>query len=501
MGLKKLGLDYVSTVLDVITSQDETYRKHCISRRVRLVRNDHEQVLQEQLGLMFQDEAVRLRLYQMARLSGSSSLTKRVGDDLGRPIYAQPPRRTVTLPGEREPSEDDQALFDQIAKDVKLNDVMDLVARLLVPVTSVFLVARVLEDIGPQLDLLTSDTISVVPHPKAPTVSLALVYDSTRIVNGGVTRTYVVVDDEERWEIDIAGAMIGEPVKHGYGRKPWTEIHRRPSWGSYWANYTYGQDLEVADIQGMVLDCVKLKKHKSQSHLQLAYSGDADSVVKDQTLDEESILMVNGEGSLNVLDLQADPSGLLKSMEALEARAAANYGLSMDRMNHKGGGDDDGLHERIAELTRVLRQGEEDLFDLLRAVMRVGNVGTISPEARISVDYGALHHRIDRKTQLEIYEIEERLGLASPLDPIYEKNPEVNSDEEAWAEFKKNLADRAVKIEMLRALNMTENASAEMPGQDAAANGALGPQVRDGEVTRDNAAAVAAGDNGGVANG
>ena len=150
MGLAKLGLDRVSTVVDIITSPDDVYRRHCARRRVSLYRDDHEQVLTEQLGVMFRDEAVRLRLYQLARLSGSSSLTKRVGDDLGRPIYAQPPKRTVTLPGERESSEADQEIYDQVVRDARQDDVMDLAARLLVPVTSLYLIPRVLEDVGPQ---------------------------------------------------------------------------------------------------------------------------------------------------------------------------------------------------------------------------------------------------------------------------------------------------------------------------------------------------------------
>lgn len=504
MGLRALGLDPVRMVLDVITSPDENFRRYDASRRVKLYRDDFESSLQEQIGIIFRDEAIRIRLYQLARLSGSSSLLKRVADELARPIYAKAPRRTITLPGQREASKSDQKAYSDLADTICLDAVMDLSARLLVACTSVFLVAQVIEGLQadpkattPHLEVMTPDMVSVIHHPKAKTVSVALICDSERVIAGHCLRTYVVIDDTERWEMDSAGAMIGTPVAHGLGRKPWVELHRLHRWGHYWAS-SAGRDLEAATLQSMLLDCIKLKKHKSQSHIQLAYNGDSDGFVKDQTMDEESILMSQGTGTLTPIDLQADPSGILKSQDALEMKSAANYGLSMDRMNHKGGGDDDGLGERVAELTKVLAKGEGCLFDLWRAVGKASGIVELNATAKMTIDYGALQHRVDRMAQLAIFETEERLGIASPLDAIYEKNPEIESDDEAWNEFKQNLADRSLKIQMLRELNMTATASPDMPGQNAQQNGALGPQVRDGNMTKTEAALVAeAGSDGG----
>jgi len=503
VGLRALGLDPVKAVMDVITSPDENYRRYDAGRRVKLYKDDFEGPLMEQIGLIFRDEAVRNRFYHLARLSGSSSLLKRVADELARPIYAQPPRRVITHKGSREVDKHCQSDYTELAETICLDGVMDLSARYLVACTTVFLVARVLENmeigvpLSPYLEVMTPDMVSVIAHPKAKTVSVALIYDSERVVSGQKVRTYVVVDDTEQWEMDTAGAVVGTPVKHNVGRKPWVEMHRIHRSGAYW-NASAGRDLEAATLQSMLLDAIKLKKHRSQSHIQLAFAGDSEGFSKDQVTDEDSILMSNGTGSLTSIDLQADPTGILKSADAVEMKAAANYGLSMDRMNHKGGGDDDGLSERVAELTKVLREGEENVFDLWRAIGKQTGIVELKPEAEIAIDYGAVHSRVDRMAQLAIFETEERLGIASPLDAIYEKNPEIEDDAEAWAEFRRNLADRSVKIEMLRALNMTPDASPDMPGQNAQQNGALGPQVRDGNMTRQEAAitATAAQDGG-----
>src|SRR6185295_13991783 len=142
-------------------------------------KDDFEGPLTEQIGLIFRDEAVRNQLYHHVRLSGSSSLLKRVADELARPIYAQPPRRVVTIGDKREADPHCQEAYSELADETCLDGCMDLAARYLVACTSVFLVARVLPnmklgaDLSPYCEVLTPDVVSVIAHPKAKTVSVA----------------------------------------------------------------------------------------------------------------------------------------------------------------------------------------------------------------------------------------------------------------------------------------------------------------------------------------
>ena len=59
-----------------------------------------------------------------------------------------------------------------------------------------------------------------------------------------------------------------------------------------------------------------------------------------------------------------------------------------------------------------------------------------------------------------------------------------------WIDEK--MAEEAVIIARRRALNIPADATADEPGQDPQHNGAMGPKVRSGAMTRDEAAAQAA---------
>ena len=486
MGLAKLG-DPTILVLDALTRTEEKIRRAFAKRRVALYRDDFEQILYNEIVAVFQDPAVRERFYPLMRMSGANSFLKRIADELARPLYATPPRRKVTGPAGV------QEAYHALANEMRLNAKMSLTARLLVAANSVIQFPRVVPGKGMCLDVMTPDMVTVFPDPDRPTKALSITYDRMVYTAKGPTTHHVTWDDEQAFEMNANGDLVANPVRHSFGRIPMVEIHRRERWGEYWDNTT-GKDLEAAALQTMLLNAMALKLHKSQSHKQLAFIGDVAGWAKNQTLDEESLLVGNGQGTLQSIDLQGDPSFLLKTKEAIETSVAANYGISRERLNQKAGsegGDDHGLKERTAELAQVMREAEADLFEVVTLVSREHPTHRLAEGGAFSIDYGALHYRVDRKTQLEIRKMERSMGVRSILDDVYEDNPEITSEDEAWEEIADNMAAEAAYIEERRALNIAEDATAEEPGQDPAQNGAMGPKVRDGRMTRDEAADVA----------
>lgn len=469
-------------VIDLVTSPDESMRRANMKRRVSLYRDDFETILQEQIGISFRHEAVRVKFYQLARLCGATSFLKRVSDDVARPVYATRPVRRVMLPGQKLDKYDRsvtpaQAAWNDIAETAAVDETLDLVARLLVACSPVFIIGRNIPGLGVSLDVATSDCVSVIPDPRKPTRALAIVYDKP--VNG---RTHhVVVDDTWTWEVNASGAAT-EPVAHGLGRIPVVEAHRRGRWATYFDKQ--GQDLEVAAIRSMLIDAIILKKHVAQSHIQLAFSGAVDGFAKEQVLDEESIITINGEGTLVPIDLQADPSGLLKTKEANETTTGANYGLSRDRLNQKStDSDDDALNERTAEVMEVMGRVEANVFDLCK------RLDTRLPgESKLKVDFRALSHRMKPMEELAYWKEQRSMGLRSVVDDVYALNPEVTSREEALEEVKRNMEDEAEYIELRRALNIADGATPEEPGQSPQQNGAMGPAVRDKKMSKDEAA-------------
>jgi hypothetical protein len=105
------------------------------------------------------------------------------------------------------------------------------------------------------------------------------------------------------------------------------------------------------------------------------------------------------------------------------------------------------------------------------------------------VDLGQLFNRVDRETQLRIRREECSRGLRSRVDDVLEDNPEYGGDRAlALAHLVEKSEEESVVVAKQRALNMPADADGENMGQNPSANGAMGPRVRDGEMSRDEAA-------------
>lgn len=500
MGLEILNVggpdklaDYVASL---VTSSEESMRKMLMRRRVCLFRDDFEVILQEQIGVVFANEAVRHRFYALITLSGASSFLKRISNDIARPVYAHPPSRRLWFPGDqgRRPRAitDEQVRWNELVRVTELNQRMDLVARLFVACSPVFVFGRHVRGV-PVLDVATADTVSAIPDPERPTKALGYVYERevSRDWRGRRVVNYVVVDDRFTWELGADGKMASAPVAHGLGRIPAFDVRPREHWGGFYPRH--GADLESAALRLMFIDAIINKKHKSQSHIQLAATGETEGVVKQQVLDEESVLIASGSGSLVPLNLEADPGNLLKTKNETERTTAANYGISMARLNQEKTEDDAPLNERTAEVMGIMADAEAEAFDLLRALAR-GTEWELPDGVRSRTDYRALSHRMKPMEELDYWDRLESKGLRSPLDNVYALNPETASDEDAWAEFNANVADKVVATYKLRALNVAQGAmNADEPGQTPEQNGAMGPKVRDGEMSKDDAAEQATG--------
>ena len=192
--------------------------------------------------------------------------------------------------------------------------------------------------------------------------------------------------------------------------------------------------------------------------------------------------------------MQASPENYIKTIEKTETSLAANYGISRERLNQqtKEPADNAVLYERTAEVTDVMREAEVENFDVTKRIVNADHpVYEIKEDARVSVDFGAFSARGDRKKQLEIRKEERSQGVRTVLDDIMEDNPEIRTVKEAWKKLDENMEIEADFIKRRRALNISEKANVEEPGQNPEDNGRMGPAVRDGLMTRDNAALLA----------
>lgn len=485
--------DWPKYMAELISDKGEMARRHCARERVKLYRDDFKNIITWDISQVFTETTVRQRLERLIPLVGGTSFLKRVADELGRPLYAVSPQRRIVMPDGTK-NDEAQAAWNAMAEEMDLDAKMDTVARLITPCAAVFPFVRYIDGLGMQLDIVTPDMITVRPHPEVPTRALAIAYAKKWKDDKAIE--HVVWDDKRYFSIDDAGHLIGAVKEHNFGVIPFVEIHLRGRTCHYWQG-SVGEDLVSQAKQSMFLDLVVTKKVKTQSHIQLVYSGDMAALVKDQIVDEESILLAGQGGSLTPIDLQSDPMAIVNVKLTNEAAVGANYGLSRERLNQTGGaGAEDGLRERVAELAKVMVPAERRIFDLVRRLSAEYPKyrGKIPEDAVMLLDLGQIHNRVDRKTLLEIRQTERSMGLRSGIDDVLEDNPEMGGDRTMAAEhIDERMAEEAIIIERRRALNMAEDASSATPGQSPEKNGAMGPMVRDGKKTKDEAAAEAEG--------
>lgn len=474
-------------VNELMRKQKELARRREAGVRVKLYRDDYKKLLSEALQGIFNEAAVLQVVNRLIPFVGNTSFLKQIADKLGRPLYARAPQRRVVSPDGKDMAEA-QLVWNKLAAEMDIDAKMDTIARLLTATNGVLAWVRYVDGLGMQLDVVTPDMCTVVPHPEVPTKALAVAY-ATDIDDRGEPIQTVVWDDKRYFIIERTG-QLGKVTPHDFGVLPFVEIHRRGRTCHYW-DESSGADLVAQTLQSMFVDLINIKKIKNQSHIQLTFTGDLDGLVKNQVMDELSILVAQNAGGagFSTINLESDPSKYLSLKQANEAAVSRTYGIGYDKVAD----EDVELRERVAELAAILAPAEVRIFDVVRRLSRGHEkpelAGQIPDEAQVLVDLGQIHNRVDRKTQLEVRQIERSMGYRSGVDDVLEDNPEFGGDRErAMAYIDEKMEEEAIIVERRRALNMSEDASVDEPGQDPAANGAMGPKVRDGEMTADEAA-------------
>lgn len=504
MGLEILSPDpefWRRKIHELAGSHEDAARRRILAERVSMFRDGIDDVLLNLIRQVFQDGAIQLVISRLIPAVGGSSFLKKVACELARPLYARAalrrvlqrerPRPDIAPPPpdewEPQPPDDAQEAFDALSREIGLDGRMDDAARLLVAANAVFVMPRFVEDLGRVcLDVLTGDQLCVVPHPEMPTWALAIAYDRpSRTTPKAIERC--VWDDKRYFVLDGAtGLFLAEPVEHGLGLLPIVDVHVKGRTSSYW-DLTTGSDLVRQTKNSLLFDLVVAKKVQVQSHLQLAATGALDGVPKNQVLDELSILCGEGNVNLSVLNLESDPSKVVATRESNEKRVEAHYGL---------GDDDEAGNVRVSELATILVDAEGRLFEVLKAIAKQAPayVGRLPADARLVVDLGQIHNRVDRKTQLEIRQSERSMGLRSGIDDVLEDNPEFKGDRPLAMDYvDQRMREEAVIVTRRRALNMPAAGNTpQAPGQSPQMNGASGPLVRDGLMSRDAAAKAAA---------
>lgn len=501
MGLRALGLNPIEIANEAVNAPSETIRRRTVFEARRLYEDDGAGVLESDLYQIIGDRTRRERLAAFAFLSTCVNLFKRTVDDTTRPVYAVSPTRR-TDPAAFEPNL--KALYDEIGVNQKHEELITYADAMGACWLGFRYVPRLKSFVA---DITPTDCMTVIPDPEDPSREGAVIFDVPMTVGQGKSATQVkhriYWDDEEMFRLDERGNVT--PVRDGDGnatillRKgnghpgiiPGFMVHRHARAGRYWNN-TSGRDRIAAQKANGFLIASALRLVKTQGHTAMTLNGDPSNFPKGQVLDAEQPLMAGENNTLSVLHNPTDPNHFLRVAEFITLGAGANYGLNRSLLNAMVQTDADmvALLERRKQVTKLASWVEQQTFRILKVLSHAHDdeEKRIPEAAKLKVDFAEhLSAKADRKAQLEIWETEVKRGVRSIYDIVRADNPEITSDAEAKEEITRNIESYAWLVEELRARNISLNADAGQPGQDARANGAMGSKVRDGEMTRDAA--------------
>jgi hypothetical protein len=486
MGIREaMGANPVEVAADLTLGEAGKARRGKAQRRVDLYRDRSESVLKTEFMKVFQRTAAarRQRVEAFLWLAQAQSLFKRIVNEVAAPVYNPPPLRRVI--------DGDQAVFDQLAKQMRLDRRMDLACRMLQACNRVVLHDRYVVSLQRVVrEVLTPNMYTAIYHPDDATTLLAVAYQQHVWRAGRMECLWVYWDDTEAFKFNQRGAVEWVLPRAEHPKiLPFTDVHIRER-SAEGEDETTGDDLEAAHTSVCYVLAQALRLLHIQGHTQLGIAGDPANFPRDQIIDGENPVLAGEGNTITTIFNPATVDGHLKLAESIAMGAAANYGLSRERMNALANQATDtaAMLERRAELVQTMADAEARAFEVLKVVSLGGQL-RLQTEAVQAVDFADTSAKVDRDKQLDIREKQRKAGLSSVVKDKLADAPYLGGDrEKAKVEIKQDMDDEAWFIEQRRALGISGEANAHAPGQSQQLNGANGPAVRDGEKTGDQAA-------------
>lgn len=359
------------------------------------------------------------------------NVTKKVVNRLAQ-TYTRPPKREI------EGTEQDQAIFSEIAKTSKLSAKMKIASRYAKLLKTIIL-RPVFRNGKMDLDILTGDILDVTWGDTPE--DLRSVQITHYPVNGKAEEiTYSLWTPETVSTLDYRGQSI-ETVDNPYHVLPFIPIWDRcPTANEFWlpggddlisaqeAINTRLTDLQyVLRMQGFGVGYTKGRENSGPLEI-------GPGTMVELPLEREAeIGYVNTKAPIKdtleairfIIEQTFIANGL--SSSSFQEKAVRESGVSKIVSNQE-------LDELRQDDIELFRGYEQQLFEMERLVWNVHNTGRkIGPQARLKIDFYDPKPAIDPKQQAEAWEKQMSLGVISSVDIAMEKNPDLKTREDAMA--------------------------------------------------------------------
>lgn len=490
-------INWVAQVHGISNSAQDQFQNHnrlrreCIARRLRYYRDNAELELRRIIDTIYETQSYRETLHRYIGVALEQNVTRRIVDEVAS-LYDRPALRILKKR---------DAEFHAEEKRLRLHEIMQESHRLMTLCNELLIWQFTGVDNQTALRMVTPDMFDAIPHPMDALVPAGFLIDAlprAAILPSLLERLphYELWDDTYRYLINKLGYMVDEwgnavdkPLEHGLKRIPGALLHRREPTVVILDSF-HGADIESAHAGVALLNVMIMRLSKAQGENQPILAGNLAAMATGQVANGERPLLLPPEVTASMLNMKTDPDHYLKAKRDKITSVAQTYGMSYEQFTFQETADTasgKAYQVRREKLTEI--RLEQRRRAVLHEALVVDLMGFDSDGMR--VDYQEQAMPQDAVEKVALLADKMKLGLDSPISYLMREDPDLSRDD-AQTLLKKNLADYAGLIQMVRALNMPSGADAANPGNDPTTNGALNDAPNESISGKDDTAKNAA---------
>ena len=471
-----------------INNDEENARRAKASERRQLFKDAGNQLMWKYIDDVFESKMVKKLRNQWIEKAKYNNVSKRLVNELAR-VYAKPAMRVL-----RDNPDDEK--YQAFLKIVNQDQMMRRLNRALVLHRQSLIMFRVAAtNQKPQLDVITPDRFYAVSHPLNPTdlVAIIIVLEQ-KLWRPDPNREpkFLVWTVDQRFTLNGAGQLVGEPVDHTFGMFPGLLATLEPPDGQL-LDVTDGEDIPQGHLSVWFENVLLLKESKSANR-QTVLSGDTSTTATGQTADSDVDLIVGDGVSATTIDRGVNVAQYRDNADHILERLAANYGIPPSVLKHEGATSGFemelrriGIRERRTEQVPVFRNIERALVEIQSIVLEKELPALKFSTDGWSINFAEVQTPQDDAERLSVFETERRLGVSNTIALIMERDPDLSPGDAAIV-LTKNIEAETFRIQQMRDLIALSGSSGNPPTSVDVAVGGGQPRLQIADGTDDAAA-------------
>jgi hypothetical protein len=426
---------------NVTAIADGDRTREILRERIRIYRNDWEDLLDKELSKQFVTETwERIKLM----LDTSQNIFRRIIRDTCT-VYKKKVVRELVVPsseGAQEPQEVPayDLLLEQTSFDWKLAEA----SRLAKAAWVCFLRPRVLADNGEmRMDIITPDCAHVDLNKDDPLRMDGFGY---RVIGLDKRKQHIecwvyYTSDQIRY-LDSTGREIENPftddldTMNPYGVIPVVPYFCTAPTDEFW-DLNWNRDAVRANYIIGVLNTYMNYLVKTQSFKQVTFTGAISQDVLSAISDPLYPFVLPEGSTAATLDLNTQLEAIDSVIKGKVMAIANNYGISSENFNVSGSlasGYSLKIANRALEEIReadklVAAKTEKELFGLMRLIANQDGLGPISEDLELKWNPGEISYPPSMAEEQSRWEFEFRNGLSNQIDYLLDDDPEMSRED------------------------------------------------------------------------